>query len=524
MPFPLLFIAIAAGTGVLGIGKTVKAGIDTHTAKKVTEDANSILEKAKRRLNNARKKSAESLENLGRCKIDILDTSINQFVRLFEQIKNVDFRDSEGLSELNKLKLDKQTLKELKEMGGFATTILGGVASGALGGALTAFGAYSAAGAFAAASTSTAIATLHGVAATNATLAFFGGGSLAAGGLGMAGGTMVLGGLVAGPALAIMGFIVGAKASKSKNDAYSNLALAKKNAKEIDLAVTLCNAISKRCQQFCELLNQLDARFRPLIKAMDETIRTYGKDYSKYPAENKKAIAAATALAVSIKAVLDTPILTKDGQLTGDSANILQEYQSGTKRLKEPSGNPMKVEKVNLSVSQIVVKCSSKRYREDGEKPSTSELLGLYGRVDWGDLLTMVNYSYGTVFDVKTMKAAVDGFGENTPVELWDLDFDVRRLVLLWQVGQIVQSCSKEDVLNSMVVDIKDVDWDRLIGKIETYYGKKMSLWQLTNSGTNKSGQIEPQTIFEAIMAKVSSVVEEEGYLLHQDIFAQAVR
>ena len=53
--------------------------------------------------------------------------------------------------------------------------------TGLAGGALTALGAYGAASALATASTGTAIATLHGVAATNATLAWFGGGSLAAG-------------------------------------------------------------------------------------------------------------------------------------------------------------------------------------------------------------------------------------------------------------------------------------------------------------------------------------------------------
>ena len=43
------------------------------------------------------------------------------------------------------------------------------------------------------ASTGTAISSLSGVAATNATLAWLGGGTLAAGGLGMAGGAIVLG-------------------------------------------------------------------------------------------------------------------------------------------------------------------------------------------------------------------------------------------------------------------------------------------------------------------------------------------
>lgn len=66
---------------------------------------------------------------------------------------------------------------------------------------------WSAVGVLATASTGTAISTLSGVAATNATLAWFGGGSLATGGLGMAGGTAVLGGLVAVPAIIIIGLI-----------------------------------------------------------------------------------------------------------------------------------------------------------------------------------------------------------------------------------------------------------------------------------------------------------------------------
>lgn len=52
------------------------------------------------------------------------------------------------------------------------------------------------------ASTGTALSSLTGAAYWNATLAAFGGGSLATGGLGIAGGTVVLGGLVALPALA----------------------------------------------------------------------------------------------------------------------------------------------------------------------------------------------------------------------------------------------------------------------------------------------------------------------------------
>jgi hypothetical protein len=96
------------------------------------------------------------------------------------------------------------------------------------------------------ASTGAAIAGLSGAAATNATLAFLGGGSLAAGGLGMAGGAMMLGGLVAGPALAIMGLIIGAKATDNLEKAKTNYEEAKKAAEELVTLSVACNDIRRR--------------------------------------------------------------------------------------------------------------------------------------------------------------------------------------------------------------------------------------------------------------------------------------
>lgn len=73
------------------------------------------------------------------------------------------------------------------------------VGFGGLVGGTTAIGAWGLVSLIGSASTGTAISSLSGVAATNATLAWFGGGSLAAGGAGMAGGFWVLGGIVAAP-------------------------------------------------------------------------------------------------------------------------------------------------------------------------------------------------------------------------------------------------------------------------------------------------------------------------------------
>ena len=203
MPLPLLFIGLGAATAAAGVGKTVKAGMDNSKAKSINENANRRIESRSNKLDGARKQCGSALEHLGKEKISILNTSVKEFLDSFEQLKNVDSVDSLGLNELNNLHIDSNVFVDLKEMESFASSFAGGTVAGAAGGAFAAFGAYSAATTFATASTGTAIASLSGAAATNATLAFFGGGSLAAGGLGMAGGTAVLGGLVAGPALLV---------------------------------------------------------------------------------------------------------------------------------------------------------------------------------------------------------------------------------------------------------------------------------------------------------------------------------
>ena len=189
MPLPLLFIGIGAAAGALGIGKTVKASMDQKEANKTNERADDVIRDASNKIETARKKCGASIENLGKCKIKVLDNSIKPFINEFEKLNHVELSNSTGLNELQKMVLDRKNFGELKELQNMASSLAGGVAGGAMIGAVTAFGAYGAAGALATASTGTAIASLSGAAATNATLAFFGGGSLAAGGLGIAGGT-----------------------------------------------------------------------------------------------------------------------------------------------------------------------------------------------------------------------------------------------------------------------------------------------------------------------------------------------
>jgi hypothetical protein len=322
MLLPILYISVAAASGIFGVGKTVEAANTNTTATKINKLANDSVENAKNNLNQKRTEVSASLEALGQEKIFVLNNSILGFLNTFEKIKNVDFTNSVGLEELKNLHVVQENFKELKELGQFAAEVAGGTAAGVASGAATALAAWGGATAFASASTGTAISTLSGAAATNATLAFFGGGSLAAGGMGMAGGAAVLGGLIAGPALAVMGLVVGAKTDEKLDKALANKAQADEIVESLKTATVQCSAIRRRTYMFYTLLAHLDTYMLPLVWQMENVLEQEGDDYSKYKPESQKIIAQAAQTAVTIKSVLDTPILTKEGELTEQSEKI----------------------------------------------------------------------------------------------------------------------------------------------------------------------------------------------------------
>ena len=327
MPLPLLFIGIGAVAGALGVGKSAKAVVDVNSANKLNKSATTLIEDARDLLERQRLACGRSLEKLGEEKLFILNSSITQFLDGFTRIKNVEFANTEGLDELSRLHIDSKEFEELQELSSFAGAVAGGAAAGVAGGAITAFGAYGAAQTFAVASTGTAIATLHGAAATNATLAFFGGGSLAVNGLGIAGGMVVLGGLVAGPALMTMGFVAGAAAKKNLEKAKINKAEALETAAQSEAASLQCEAIRRRTYVFYNLLARLDSYLLPLIYRMEDILKDEGDDYRQYGDESKKAIASCVSVAVAVKAVLDTPLLTEEGLLTSESEQTVRKTE-----------------------------------------------------------------------------------------------------------------------------------------------------------------------------------------------------
>lgn len=326
MPLPLIPIVLGIFGGVttgVGVYKGAKGVMDSNKANKVNDNAKDIIDDAQTGLKAARDNTSGALEELGREKIGICDTHIAHFLDSFGKLKNVELEKSLGLQELAKFRIDKASFEDLKDVSLKASSLIAGTAGGVTAGAAVAFGAYGLAGTFATASTGTAIGVLHGVAATNATLAFFGGGALAAGGLGMTAGTAVLGGLVAGPALAVIGIVVGASASKKLDDAYANLATARKVEAELKVLVSACEGIRKRAGLFTRTLIKLKSILNRQLAQLEYIISTEGVDYSVYSESSKNTVAMILGTVQAVKALLDTPILNEDGSLTSESETVV---------------------------------------------------------------------------------------------------------------------------------------------------------------------------------------------------------
>ena len=132
---------------------------------------------------------------------------------------------------------------------------------------------------------------------------------------------MVLGGLVAGPALMVMGLVAGNVAKKNLMKAKINEAEAVQVAAQLNTAALQCETIRRRTYMFYNLLARLDTYFLPLIYQMEDIIKNEGYDYRLYKTESKKVIGSCASVAVTVKSVLDTPLLTDDGLLTDESEN-----------------------------------------------------------------------------------------------------------------------------------------------------------------------------------------------------------
>jgi hypothetical protein len=320
MPLPFILAGLALSAAGYGVKKGLDAKEDFDTAKDVNKEAQRIYDVAVKKLTSARADTNSRLENLGEMKITLYG-NLTMFANTFANIKNINF-DHNIAKEIG-VSVSKSSMLDLKTSVLEINTVLsGGIAALGTGG-LAGLGAFGGVGLLASASTGTAISGLAGVAATNATLAWLGGGSLAAGGMGMAGGMAVLGGIVAGPVLAVGGLIMAAKAETAKHEAYSNHNNAKAYVAEMDTACTVLDAIRTQIKETSSVLLELNKIFVPYVNILGYIVKN-STSYPDYSNDDKQLVMLTASIAQTLKNVCDAPVLNQKGEIETASKDVLR--------------------------------------------------------------------------------------------------------------------------------------------------------------------------------------------------------
>lgn len=273
MPLPLIPIALgvaSAATAFFGAKKGVDAKKSLDRANTDLKHAQGEFEEAKTYVEERKASTNAGLQDLGRLRLKTDAGLLKTYVELVSAVHNVSHKAISG----GTLSVDTSmpTFDDMKVSAYQASDMLkDGVAAVPVG-VLTGVGAAGTVSMLGAASTGTAIASLSGVAASNATLAWLGGGSLAAGGWGVAGGTAVLGGVALGPVVAVMGLAAASKMNKQTTEVRSKEAEYQVATEQLHNAVVVLQAIDARVAEVSESIGKIAARFKPSLAKLHQLI------------------------------------------------------------------------------------------------------------------------------------------------------------------------------------------------------------------------------------------------------------
>ena len=321
LPFILAGAALAAGR--FGLGKGARAVARVNEAKELEEQAQGRFEAQKASVEKARNSCQGALETLGRRKLQVMDTEMRRFAVAFGRLKNVHLTDVPSMAQIPASELKAM---EQASIGFGAVDALKALAASGAAGATAGFVSYGAVGALATASTGAAISGLSGVAAANATLAWFGGGALSAGGLGMAGGAWILGSIVTGPVLAIGGMVMSAKSKEALANAKAKAAEAGKAIEQMKTVEAATHLIQTRAEQIHALLHGLWDQLRQSLPTLERVVARE-QEWSRLTSAEREVVAAVTSMAYLIRQLIDAPLFDAKGQPIDDTRRLIQAAQ-----------------------------------------------------------------------------------------------------------------------------------------------------------------------------------------------------
>jgi len=317
---PIILGAAALGTAAFGAFAGVAGVSSMNEAKEIGERAQKHHECAVSQLKADWKVTNKLAEEYGQLQLDVMMRTIGRFVAFIERnIGKAKESEKEFLQGLDEISV--QQLKEYKAAAMEAEQFFRGGAKAIAAAAAGYGGAMGLATSVGVASTGTLIGGLSGAAAWNATLAWLGGGSLAAGGGGMALGSVVLGGITVGPAVLIGGFVLAGEGEKA-------LTKAREYEAEVNTAITKIEAAKEFMQQVKRRITELS----DLVESLN-TYAVLGLNELEFqPSFDKNRDASkfqqVTLLVKALAEIMKTPVLDNEGQLNPATATIRAKYRT----------------------------------------------------------------------------------------------------------------------------------------------------------------------------------------------------
>ncbi|MGB3512997.1 MAG: hypothetical protein WBA93_28045 [Microcoleaceae cyanobacterium] len=321
MIFIIPFILGGAALGAAAVGVFTGAnGISQMTeAEKIGKDAQRRHEEARKAIEKEWETTKKLAAEYGQLQKEVKTKTIGRFIAFLERIGQKSSADKRFLEGLDGISIEE--IKEYKaaalEAEKFAQGGFGAAAAGAAGG----YGATTMATSVGVASTGTAISGLSGAAASSATLAWLGGGSLAAGGGGMALGTLVLGGITVGPALAVAGFVIGGEGEKALTKAEEYKAKANVEIAKLDEARDFLKQVKRRINELRYLVKDIDDRACLAMNELES--RQFDKDRDAAKFQQVALLVRASA------EIMKAPVLDDEGKkLNPVTENIIEKYST----------------------------------------------------------------------------------------------------------------------------------------------------------------------------------------------------
>lgn len=314
MALPLL---IGLGAAVLGAAGHSVAKETNEKAQRIANDAQKIYADAKSSLESAQRRTETSLNGFAATKKDVLQGSMARFMKSFDRVKHIQLGDTPGLEELKKFSIKPADIVAIQHMADIQDNFGSGVAGVAAG---------------------LGLASVGGLAATS------------------------LAGLsaIAGPVMLFTAFSASMKADENLEKAQEMYSQAEAAVSKMKTSETLCVAIKKRSEMFDSLLTDCNEYFAMATAKLENVISEragfFGSMSSapipaeKFTKEDRDIMAVAFSLAGTVKAVIDTPILTKSGNLDESSQKKYNDFQRALTASKP------KVEAINavhISRSQV---------------------------------------------------------------------------------------------------------------------------------------------------------------------------